>query len=120
MYNVNMSSRAIAKQSKILKVLHSLEFPDYFVVVKAIPRNDLSDILRNTFRIISFTFFFILQSSAILAQHTRLFACALASDEPTAFMGGSSIGAGLWQSDDTAKTWKQLGWKHVKCYSVDV
>src|SRR5947209_6490013 len=62
---------------------------------------------------------FITQHSA-LAQHTCLYACALASDDPTAFMGGSSIGAGLWQSDDTGKIWKQLGWKHVKCYSVDV
>ena len=24
------------------------------------------------------------------------------------------------QSDDSAKTWMQLGWKHVKCYSVDI
>jgi hypothetical protein len=35
-------------------------------------------------------------------------------------MGGSSLGAGLWVSDDTAQTWRQLGWRHVKCYSVDV
>ena len=35
-------------------------------------------------------------------------------------MGGSSIGAGLWVSDDTAKSWTHIGWKHVKCYSVDV
>jgi hypothetical protein len=35
-------------------------------------------------------------------------------------MGGSSMGGGLWVSDDTGKTWSQLGWKHVKCYSVAV
>jgi hypothetical protein len=64
--------------------------------------------------------FILHPSSFILAQHTRLYACALGSDDPTAFMGGSSMGGGLWQSDDTGKTWKQLGWKHVKCYSVDV
>jgi len=64
--------------------------------------------------------FILHPSSCILAQHTRLYACALGSDDPSAFMGGSSIGGGLWQSDDTGKTWKQLGWEHVKCYSVDV
>jgi hypothetical protein len=51
---------------------------------------------------------------------TRLYACALASDEPGAFMGGSSIGAGLWTSDDSGATWKHLGWSHVKCYSVAI
>src|ERR1051325_3414940 len=56
----------------------------------------------------------------VVARHARLYACALGSDDPAFFMGGSSIGGGLWQSDDTGKTWKQLGWKHVKCYSVDV
>ncbi len=59
-------------------------------------------------------------SSLLLAQHTRLYACIIGSDAPGSSMGGSSLGAGLWQSDDTAKTWRQLGWKHVKCYSVDV
>jgi hypothetical protein len=54
------------------------------------------------------------------AQHSRLYACTLGSDDPASFMGGSSLGGGLWQSNDTGKTWKQLGWKHVKCYSVDV
>ncbi|HET6510934.1 MAG TPA: hypothetical protein VFH43_01990 [Candidatus Kapabacteria bacterium] len=34
-------------------------------------------------------------------------------------MAGSSMGSGLWQSDDTGKTWKQLGWKHIKAYSMD-
>ena len=69
------------------------------------------------------TFFLVLifpLSTTISAHHTRLYACALASDDPSAFMGGSSIGGGLWQSDDTGRTWKQLGWKHVKCYSVDI
>ena len=58
-------------------------------------------------------------SSFILA-HTRLYACVIGSDSVGALMGGSTLGSGLWQSDDTAKTWKQIGWKHVKCYSVDV
>lgn len=62
----------------------------------------------------------LLFSTPLSAQHLRLYACALANDDPAAFMGGSSIGAGLWVSDDTAKTWTQVGWKHVKCYSVDV
>jgi hypothetical protein len=59
-------------------------------------------------------------SSLLYAQHTRLYACVIGSDSIGASMGGSSLGSGLWQSDDTAKTWKQLGWKHVKCYSVDI
>src|SRR5438874_10710932 len=67
-----------------------------------------------------FLFLILHPSSHILAQHTRLYACALANDDPAAFMGGSSLGAGLWQSDDAGKNWKHLGWKHVKCYSVDV
>lgn len=49
-----------------------------------------------------------------------MFACVIANDDPANNMAGSSLGAGLWQSDDTGKTWKQLGWKHIKCYSVDV
>jgi photosystem II stability/assembly factor-like uncharacterized protein len=35
-------------------------------------------------------------------------------------MGGSSLGSGLWVSDDTAKTFTQFGWKHGKTYSVDI
>jgi hypothetical protein len=77
--------------------------------------------VRKIFFLLFFILSFILHpSSFIHAQHTRLYACALANDEPAAFMGGSSIGAGLWQTDDTGKTWMQIGWKHVKCYSVDV
>jgi hypothetical protein len=67
-----------------------------------------------------FVFFFIFDPSSFILAHTRLYACAIGSDAPGASMGGSSLGAGLWQSDDTGRTWKQLGWKHVKCYSVDV
>jgi photosystem II stability/assembly factor-like uncharacterized protein len=82
--------------------------------------------IRINRRILSSTFIIFLSAafyfpfSIAYSQHTRLYACALANDDPAAFMGGSSIGAGLWQSDDTGRTWKQLGWKHVKCYSVDV
>ncbi len=72
------------------------------------------------FPIFIFSSLFLHPSSLLFAQHTRLYACAIGSDSVGASMGGSSLGAGLWQSDDTAKTWKQLGWKHVKCYSVDV
>ena len=78
---------------------------------------------RNTNRVLFLLlilFFILHPSTFILAQRTRLYACALGDDEPSAFMGGSSLGAGLWQSDDTGKTWTQLGWKHVKCYSVDI
>jgi hypothetical protein len=67
-----------------------------------------------------FSSFILHPSSFIHAQHIRLYACVIGSDAPGASMGGSSIGSGLWQSDDTAKSWKQIGWKHVKCYSVDV
>ncbi len=35
-------------------------------------------------------------------------------------MGGSSNGSGLYQSDDTGKTWKHLGWRNIKCYSMDM
>ncbi len=77
-------------------------------------------LLKRLSILIIISFFILYPSSLIIAQHVRLFACALASNDPTASMGGSSMGAGLWQSDDTAKTWVQLGWKHVKCYSVDV
>ncbi len=27
---------------------------------------------------------------------------------------------GLYQSDDTGKTWKHLGWDNIKCYSMDM
>ncbi len=62
--------------------------------------------------------FFISQPASF--AHTRLYACVIGNDSSGSSMGGSSLGAGLWQSDDSAKTWKQLGWKHVKCYSVDI
>ncbi|MEP7235502.1 MAG: hypothetical protein ABI778_09425 [Ignavibacteriota bacterium] len=73
------------------------------------------------FALVLACFFIFLPSPFILAHpHTRLYACAIGNDAPGTSMGGSSMGAGLWQSDDTAKTWTQVGWKHVKCYSVDV
>ena len=53
------------------------------------------------------------------AQHLRIFACAIANDSAGAFMGGSSNGSGLYQSDDTGKTWRHLGWDNIKCYSMD-
>jgi hypothetical protein len=54
------------------------------------------------------------------AQHLRMYACILANDEAGSSMAGSSLGSGLWQSDDTGKTWKQLGSTHVKGYSMRV
>jgi photosystem II stability/assembly factor-like uncharacterized protein len=54
------------------------------------------------------------------AQHFRIFACAIANDSAGAFMGASSNGSGLYQSDDTGKTWKHLGWDNIKCYSMDM
>src|ERR1039458_163820 len=54
------------------------------------------------------------------AQHLRIFACAIANDSVGASMGGSSNGSGLYQSDDTGKTWKHLGWDNIKCYSMDM
>jgi hypothetical protein len=62
---------------------------------------------------------FMLQSVCI-AQHLRIFACAIANDSAGASMGGSSNGSGLYQSDDTGKTWKHLGWDNIKCYSMDM
>lgn len=59
-------------------------------------------------------------TTATAQLHTRLYACALANDDPAAFMGGSSIGGGLWSSDDSGVTWKHIGWTHVKCYAVDI
>jgi hypothetical protein len=53
------------------------------------------------------------------AQHTRLYAVVAGNDDPANFMAGSSLGSGLWQSDDTGRTWKQLGWKHIKAFSMD-
>jgi photosystem II stability/assembly factor-like uncharacterized protein len=35
-------------------------------------------------------------------------------------MGGSSLGSGLWTSDDTGKSWKHIGWKHGKTNGVDI
>ena len=62
----------------------------------------------------------LLIASGLHAQHLRIFACAIANDSVGAFMGGSSNGSGLYQSDDTGKTWKHLGWQNIKCYSMDM
>jgi len=63
---------------------------------------------------------FFLPASKPYAQHLRIFACAIANDSAGAFMGGSSNGSGLYQSDDTGKAWKHLGWDNIKCYSMDM
>jgi hypothetical protein len=67
-------------------------------------------------RIAIIVFLFI--ASNAFAQHLRIFACAIANDSGM-FLGGSSNGSGLYQSDDTGKTWKHLGWENIKCYSMD-
>ena len=56
----------------------------------------------------------------VRAQHTRLYAVVVGNDDPANFMAGSSLGSGLWQSDDTGRTWQQLGWKHIKAFSMDL
>lgn len=63
-------------------------------------------------------FFFSFCASLSAQSHTRLYGSVLASDDPTAFMGGSSIGGGLWTSDDDGRNWTHLGWQHTKGYSV--
>jgi hypothetical protein len=67
----------------------------------------------------TFLFVLLLTSGTARAQHLRIFACAIANDSAGAFMGGSSNGSGLYQSDDTGKSWKHLGWDNIKCYSMD-
>ncbi len=74
--------------------------------------------VRKIFSIVFLLSFFIVSPSSF--AHTRIYACVIGSDSAGALVGGSTLGSGLWQSDDSARTWKQLGWKHVKCYSVDV
>lgn len=66
-----------------------------------------------------FVLLFLFLADSAHAQYVRIYAVVLANDEPANFMGGSSIGSGLWQSDDTGRTWKQLGWKHIKAFSMD-
>ena len=66
------------------------------------------------------TSLFILHPSSLILAKTRLCVCILGDDTPGNFMGGSSLGSGLWVSDDTGKTFIQMGWKHGKTYSVDM
>jgi len=66
---------------------------------------------------------FLVLSLAATAQgqpHVRVYAVALANDSAGAFLGASSKGSGLYQSDDTGKTWKHLGWENGKLYSMDL
>ena len=60
-------------------------------------------------------------ASTLFAQktHIRIFATAIGNDSG-AFMGGSSMGSGLYQSDDTGQTWKHLGWENLKTFSMDM
>ncbi len=70
-------------------------------------------------RLCYFLILFFLFPIVVHAKHLRIFACAIANDSAGAFMGGSSNGSGIYQSDDTGKTWKHLGWDNIKCYSMD-
>jgi hypothetical protein len=65
--------------------------------------------------------FLLLANMQAVAQHshTRVFATAIANDSAGAFMGASSNGSGLYQSDDTGSTWRHLGWNNIKAYSMD-
>jgi hypothetical protein len=63
---------------------------------------------------------FCVHFTDIYAQHLRIYACAIANDSAGASMGGSSNGSGLYQSDDTGKTWNHVGWDNIKCYSMDM
>jgi hypothetical protein len=65
-------------------------------------------------------FVFFMMSDGTHAQHLRIYACAIANDSAGASLGASSNGSGLYQSDDTGKTWKHLGWDNIKCYSMDM
>ncbi|MDP4198911.1 MAG: hypothetical protein Q8922_10775 [Bacteroidota bacterium] len=62
----------------------------------------------------------LLLTNVLHAQHLRIFACAIGNDSTGAFLGGSSNGSGLYQSDDTGKTWRHLGWNNIKCFSMDM
>jgi hypothetical protein len=54
------------------------------------------------------------------ASHVRVYAVALANDSSGAFLGASSKGSGLYQSDDSGSVWTHLGWENVKSYSMDL
>lgn len=62
--------------------------------------------------------FVLLAPHGVSAKHMRMYAVVVANDDPANSMAGSSIGSGLWQSDDTGRTWLQLGWRHIKAFSV--
>jgi hypothetical protein len=66
-----------------------------------------------------FFFLVLVLPSLVEAQHTRIYAVVAGNDDPANNMAGSSLGSGLWQSDDTGRTWRQLGWKHIKAFSMD-
>ena len=80
---------------------------------------DKSDIRANFKRAFFVLCVFFVSLRPVSGQHLRIFACAIANDSAGAFLGGSSNGSGLYQSDDTGKTWKHLGWENIKCYSMD-
>lgn len=62
---------------------------------------------------------FLFIPSIASSQHLRIYAVVVGNDDPANSMAGSSLGSGLWQSDDTGRTWSQLGWKHIKGFSMD-
>ena len=83
------------------------------------PRKDLNS--RAVFALWSLaSLVIIICASSAQSKHTRLYACVLADNTPGNFLGASSLGSGLWISDDTGKTWNHIGWKHGKTYSVEI
>jgi hypothetical protein len=60
----------------------------------------------------------MLTPSLTTAKHMRIYAVIAGNDDPANSMAGSSLGSGLWQSDDTGRTWLQLGWRHIKAFSM--
>lgn len=71
-------------------------------------------------KLLIFILFTLATVAAGAETHTRVYAVVLANDTAGAFLGASSKGSGLYQSDDTGKTWVHLGWDNVKSYSMDV
>jgi hypothetical protein len=71
-------------------------------------------------RILLFVLLSMIVCVAARAQHVRVYAVVLANDSAGASLAASSEGCGLYQSDDTGRTWIHLGWNNGKAYSMDM